>query len=222
MKQFDTVLFDLDGTLLDTLPDLAAALNAALSQFGYPARSLPEVQAFVGNGLGMLVRRALPQGEPEERQREVLAALKAYYAKHLTDFTRPYDGVLPLLAALRERGFSIGIVSNKADSALQAVSAHFFGGLVDGALGEQEALPRKPAPDMVNRMLAQLGKSASRCLYVGDSDVDVQTAKNANLTGLFVTWGFRSRAQLEAAGATALFDSADALAREIFRLAEGQ
>ena len=188
------ILFDLDGTLLDTLEDLKDAVNAALTQFGYPQRSLTEVRRFVGNGAARLMERAVPEGADPV---PVLAAFRAYYQAHCQEKTGPYSGVIAALDALKEK-YPIAIVSNKPDSAVKALCADYFTGIF--ALGEQEGTPRKPAPDMVHKAMEAIG--VTDCVYVGDSEVDVKTAKNAGVPCLTVLWGFRDRAELEEAGAT--------------------
>lgn len=190
------IIFDLDGTLLDSLQDLCNAVNHTLSQFGYPQRTLDEVRSFVGTGARNLIRFSLPEESSEETVDEVLAAYQEYYAAHSTDLTCPYAGILDALAQL-EKEFSVGVVSNKPDRAVKPLCKQFFGDIY--ALGETAAIPRKPAPDMIHYAMAQLG--ADRCVYVGDSEVDVLTAKNTGVPCLSVLWGFRDKACLERAGA---------------------
>lgn len=187
------VLFDLDGTLLDTLQDLADAVNYALRRHGMPQRPLAEVRQFVGNGAGLLIRRAT--GESESWQ-AVLATFRSYYDKNCRVKTCPYEGVWEVLDGLG-KNYPLAIVSNKPDSAVKALCADFFPGIY--ALGEVEGCPRKPAADMLFRAMEAIG--AERCLYVGDSEVDVQTAKNAGCECVSVLWGFRDAGVLKAAGA---------------------
>lgn len=208
------IIFDLDGTLLDTLADLHAATNAALRQFDYPPRTLDEVRAFVGNGAQVLIRQAVPAGE-EQRVPQVLAAFQSYYAAHCDEQTRPYDGVPQMLAALAER-YALAVVSNKPDIAVKALAKRYFPTLY--ARGESADCPRKPAPDMVYRAMEALG--ASRCVYVGDSEVDVLTAQNAHVPCLSVTWGFRDMATLQSAGATHFCHRAEDVAQSIEKLLE--
>lgn len=188
------ILFDLDGTLLDTLGDLQVAVNHALSQFGYPGREKWEIRSFLGNGMRNLVKRSLPDGVSEERVDEALAIYRAYYESHNQILTAPYEGIYAALEKLKD--YPIGVVSNKQDTAVKPMCHHFFGSLY--ALGEVPDLPRKPAPDMIHKAMADLGMDGA--IYVGDSEVDLQVAANANLPCLLVTWGFRDRADLEAAG----------------------
>lgn len=187
------VLFDLDGTLLDTLEDLADAVNAALEQFGYPRRSMDEVRRFVGNGARRLIALSVPQGAAPE---PVFEAFRAYYDAHCREKTGPYEGVLTALEQI-QKAFPVAIVSNKPDWAVKELCAAYFPGVY--ALGESADCPRKPAPDMVKKAMAAIG--VERCAYVGDSEVDVLTAKNAGVPCLSVLWGFRGRQELEQAGA---------------------
>lgn len=187
------VLFDLDGTLLDTLGDLHQAVNHVLAQFGYPQRTIGEVCRFVGNGAARLIHLAVPEGAEEA---PVLAAFQSYYAAHCDILTKPYAGIPEALAALGEQ-YPLAVVSNKPDRAVKELAKVYFPGLY--ARGESTDCPRKPAPDMVRKAMQALG--AERCVYVGDSDVDIRTAANAGVPCLSVTWGFRGEEELRAAGA---------------------
>lgn len=211
MMRYDTVLFDLDGTLLDTLADLLTAVNHALSELGFPPRTLPEMRRFVGNGAAEQLRRALGEHATEERVARALPLYKAYYCAHSQAQTRPYDGVCELLASLRAAGVRVAVVSNKPDEAARPLVEHYFSGLYELAMGETPARRRKPAPDMVDAALAALGADKARAVYIGDSEVDVETAKNAGLACICVSWGFRDASQLRAAGAETIVSSAAAL-----------
>lgn len=189
------VLFDLDGTLLDTLEDLADAVNETLRHYGCPERTLTEVRAMVGNGVRNLVLRALPE-EKKPQVDEILPFFREYYAAHSQDKTRPYAGIPEVLDALA-REYPLAVASNKPDSMVKALCREYFGDIY--ALGERPGFPRKPAPDMVRQVLSDLG--ADRCVYVGDSEVDVLTAANAGVPCLSVLWGFRDQDVLEATGA---------------------
>lgn len=191
MYQYDAVLFDMDGTLLNTLADLTAAVNHTLRAYGYPAREMDEVRAFVGNGVRKLIERALPGGADDPNMEAALAAFKAYYTEHCDVHTRPYDGVLDTLAALHEAGLKLAIVSNKNDEAVRALSRTFFGSLVNVAVGGRDGVPRKPAPQMPLLALEALGAVPERTLFVGDSDVDMETAQNTGMDCMLVSWGFR-------------------------------
>ena len=190
------VLFDLDGTLLDSLADLTDSTNYALAQYGCPPRTLDEVRSFVGNGAEVLIRLALPGTENDPPVEQVLATYKAYYADHARIKTKPYDGILKALEQIRKH-FLVGIVSNKPDAATKLLSRELFGNLP--AWGESSDCARKPAPDMLYKAMETMG--AERCIYVGDSEVDVLTAKNANVPCLSVLWGFRDKNCLLEAGA---------------------
>lgn len=200
------IIFDLDGTLLNTLGDLRNAANEALRVRGLPLRSAEEVRCFIGNGVRNLMRRCLPEGTAEEEIDAALADFKRYYSAHLRDSTVPYDGIPELLCELRGRGIKVGVLSNKLDSATQTLIRHYFPGQTDAVLGEQSGIPRKPDPTSCRMILRQLGVQPEEVLYVGDSGVDMQTARNAGLTAVGVTWGFRSRTVLLENGAHALVD----------------
>ena len=187
------ILWDLDGTLLDTLQDLADGTNHALRQFGYPERTVEEVRRFVGNGAQRLIEQAIPAGADVEEVRE---ALYAYYDAHCRAKTKPYGGILDALAEL-ERRFPMAVVSNKPDTAVKQLCAQYFSGLY--ARGESADCPRKPAPDMIYKAMDAVG--VETCIYVGDSEVDVATARNAGVPCLSVLWGFRDRQTLLNAGA---------------------
>lgn len=202
----DTVIFDMDGTLLDTLEDLTNSTNAGLAVKGYSARRLEEVRSFVGNGVEFLMRKALPEDASEKDMEICLAAFKDYYAQHWQDKTKPYDGILALLSALKERGVRTAVISNKYDKAVVALCEDYFPGCFDAARGEREGVPRKPAPDGIFSILEELGAQKESAIYVGDSEVDMDTAKNAGLVSVGVTWGFRSQELLEEKGADHIID----------------
>ena len=206
MKQYDTYIFDLDGTLLDTLDDLAAAVNYALRTYGMPEHSRDDVRRFVGNGVRMLMIRAIPDGEQNPRFEEAFSTFRQYYLEHSLDKTQPYDGVPEMLRALKQRGCRLAVVSNKFYAATKELCRHFFAGTIEVAVGEHEAegIRKKPAPDTVNEALSQLGVDRLNAVYVGDSDVDLQTARNAGLPCISVLWGFRDKDFLLANGATTL------------------
>ena len=186
------ILFDLDGTLLDTLDDLADSVNHTLAQFGYPARSREEVRRFVGNGARRLIQLAVPENGDVDA---VLEAFQSYYRVNCQIKTRSYDNIMTALEALN-REYPIAIVSNKPDAAVKTLCAQYFPGIY--ARGESTDCPRKPAPDMVFKAMEAIG--VERCIYVGDSEVDVLTAKNAGVPCLSVLWGFRDKAEMEAVG----------------------
>lgn len=208
------ILFDLDGTLLDTLQDLHDAVNHALDTLGHPRRSLEEVRQFVGNGARVLMSRAVPEGADGEAG---YAVFKPYYDAHCQIKTAPYPGIPEALEYLTAR-YPVAIVSNKPDSAVKTLCADYFPGVY--ALGERPDCPRKPAPDMVLRAMKDLG--VERCVYVGDSEVDVLTARNAGVPCLSVLWGFRTREQLEQAGADHFCLSTRSMARDLEELIHGE
>ena len=202
------VIFDLDGTLLNTLDDLTDATNAALRYFGCPERTKEEVRQFVGNGAERLIRLALPGNEDDPAVSEVLSWYKDFYAAHSQIKTRPYEGVPEVLRALGEK-YPMAIVSNKPDGAVKALCADLFPGIY--ALGEAPGCPRKPAPDMVRKAMEAIG--VDRCVYIGDSEVDILTAKNAGVPCVSVTWGFRDEPDLIENGATCLCSNPEELKR---------
>ena len=211
------ILFDLDGTLLDTLEDLTDSVNHTLRQFGCPERTLEEIRSFVGNGARKLIRRSLP-GNPKEADVDtVLEAYQAYYREHSRCKTRPYPGILEQLREIAGR-YPVAIVSNKPDGAVKSLCREFFGEIY--ALGQTDDCPHKPAPDMLFRAMADIG--VDRCVYVGDSEVDVATARNAGVPCLSVLWGFRDQACLEEAGATHFCTEPASLSRALKALAKGE
>jgi phosphoglycolate phosphatase len=196
MYRYDAVLFDLDGTLLNTLDDLTAAVNHTLRLFDYPTRTREDVRQSVGNGVRKLIERVLPLGAADPGMESALTAFKQYYTEHCDEHTHPYEGIPEAMGALSEAGIRLGIVSNKNDAAVQALARAYFGSLVSAAVGGSDATPRKPAPDMPLAALSTLGVTPERTLYVGDSEVDVQTALNAGMDCMLVTWGFRTPEEL--------------------------
>ena len=208
------ILWDLDGTLLDTLQDLADAVNHTMAQFGYPQRTLEEVRRFVGNGARRLIALAVPENADVD---EVLAAFHAYYDEHCQIETKAYDGIMEALAVLQEK-YPMAIVSNKPDSAVKSLCAQYFPGLF--ARGESADCPRKPAPDMVYKAMEAIG--VETCIYVGDSEVDVLTAKAAGVPCLSVLWGFRDREEIEAAGGQQFCDDTARLVEKLEEMINGK
>ena len=207
MRTYETYIFDLDGTLLDSLEDLKDAVNHALRLSGFPERTIDEVRGFVGNGVGKLVERSVPGGKDNCHFPQVMADFNSYYLLHSCDKTQPYPGVTDLLGRLRSEGKRVAVVSNKFDEAVKLLIARYFNGLVEVAIGEKPGISRKPAPDTVVEALRELGADGSRAVYIGDSDVDVLTARNAGLPCISVLWGFRSREFLEKHGAQTFVSS---------------
>ena len=212
---YQTFVFDLDGTLLDTLDDLAASCNFALQTHRMALRTRDEIRQFVGNGVEMLIRRAVPEGTPEEKVLEVLATFKEHYLVHGLDTTRPYEGIQEMLTELKARGCRLAVVSNKFYKATQELVAHFFGDTISVAIGEHEAegIRKKPAPDTVFEALHQLGVGKEGAVYVGDSDVDVETAKECGIPCVSVLWGFRTKEFLQQHGASRFVSSPMELTR---------
>ncbi len=242
---YDTIIFDLDGTLLNTLEDLKNSLNHALSVMGFPIRTLEEVRLAVGNGARMLIRRSVPEsvndtvshGAADAVIEETLSHVRAYYEKHCNDCTAPYDGIFPMLQELKNRGFRLAVVSNKPDAAVKTLCSLYFSNWISVAIGEREGVRRKPAPDSVYTALRELDASSAgsiscgdiptsdisstdplfirRALYVGDSDVDIATAAAADMDCISVTWGFRDEAFLRAHGASRIIHAPSELPARI-------
>ena len=202
MQEFNTYIFDLDGTLLDTLDDLTASTNYALSKYGMDLHSRDDVRQFVGNGVKKLIERATPNGTQNPLFNQVFAEFQQHYMNHSLDTTKPYPGVMEMLTTLRSRGKRLAVVSNKMCVATQKLCQHFFGNFIEVAIGESENIRKKPSPDTVVEALRQLGVGSDGAVYVGDSDVDVMTAMNSGLPCISVLWGFRDRAFLLAHGAS--------------------
>ena len=192
--RYQTYVFDLDGTLLDTLGDLAASTNYALRTYGMPEHSLDDVRRFVGNGVRVLMERAVPQGAENPQFEAAFQTFREHYMQHSLDTTKPYDGILETLEALKAEGCRLAVVSNKMMAATQELCRHFFHDTIEVAIGEHEAqgIRKKPAPDTVNEAFRQLGIGKERAVYVGDSDVDILTARNSGLPCISVLWGFQT------------------------------
>ena len=199
---YKTYIFDLDGTLLNTLGDLAASTNYALRQYGMPEHTIDDVRRFVGNGVGKLIERAIPEGLANPQYEDVLATFRKHYMLHSLDTTAPYPGIESLLHSLRSHGCNVAVVSNTFYNATVELCRHFFADTVEVAIGERENIRRKPAPDTVFEAMRQLGVSGEDTVYVGDSDVDVATARNSGIPCISVLWGFRDRDFLIEHGAT--------------------
>lgn len=211
------ILFDLDGTLLDTLADLTDSTNYALRVHGFPEKTLEQIRSYVGNGARNQIRLSLPEGAGEETIQAVLDTYKTYYAAHCQIKTRPYAGIPEALAVLRDR-YPMAIVSNKPDIAVRELCARHFPGIC--ARGEGPGCPRKPAPDMVWQAMAELG--IKKCVYIGDSEVDVLTARNAGVPCVSVLWGFREKAELEAAGAERFCETPQTLSAIVEEVIHGK
>ena len=199
--RYQLVIFDMDGTVLDTLEDLKNALNVVLQEAGFPLRTLEEVRHFVGNGIHKLIERGVPDGTEPAVTEKVFDAFNHYYALHCSDRTKPYAGIPELIAALREKGIRTALLSNKSDYAVQTLCDEYFSGLFDIAAGAKDGIRKKPYPDGVEDILKRLKTEKDQAVYVGDSEVDVATAENAGIDCIAVEWGFRTREELLAAKA---------------------
>ena len=204
---YSACIFDLDGTLLDTLEDLKNSVNYALKAKSYPQRTAEEVRSFVGNGIPMLIKRAIPEGTATADFEEALSIFKEHYAVHLNDSTKPYDGICEMLEYLKRNGIKTAVVTNKAHIAANELIKGFFGDLITLTVGQKEDVPTKPDPTSLFEAIESLGCAEKDVLYVGDSDVDVFTAHNGTLKCVGVTWGFRSKESLLSAGADFIADT---------------
>jgi len=209
--KYKAVLFDLDGTILETLEDLSNSVNFALAKNNYPTHSIDAIRLFVGNGIRKLMERSCPVGSSVEEVDRVHSDFTEHYKVHCNDKTRPYDGIIEMLDTLRAHGVKLAVLSNKADYAVKDLCKLHFDGLFDVAQGEITGIPRKPSPEGVNIILEKLGVSSAECAYIGDSDVDVETARNSGLDCIAVDWGFRDRDNLLNAGAKIIVSTAEEL-----------
>ncbi len=205
--KFKTAIFDLDGTLMDTLDDLQDSVNYMLAQFSYPLRSYQEIRAFVGNGIRRLIEQAVPSGLSEQEVDNCVDVFMAHYDKNMENKTAPYDGVLDVLKTLRENGIRTAVCSNKFDEGTKTLCKKWFGDMIEVAIGESKTVTKKPAPDSVFEAIKQLSVEKDTAVYIGDSDVDANTAKNSGLPFLGVSWGFRDRELLEELGAIKVIDN---------------
>ncbi|MBQ9245474.1 HAD family hydrolase [bacterium] len=187
------VIFDLDGTLLNTLDDLHICFNYAIEKSGYPKRTIKEIRSFVGNGIRKAIERALPSDVSTDEINKIVSDFKIYYIEHMLEHTKPYDGIIDMLHELKQKGCKIGVVSNKYDDAVKKLCKMYFGDLVEYAVGEGYGIARKPAPDGLNKCINELSIGCKNIIYIGDSEVDIQTAKNANIPCISVLWGFKDK-----------------------------
>lgn len=202
--RYNTYIFDLDGTLLNTINDLAASCNYALRSYGFPEHSVDDVRRFVGNGVRLLMCRAIPDGDNNPKFEDCYACFREHYLHHNLDTTAPYPGIMDMIKALNANGKHIAVVSNKFYEATRALVRHFFGEEISVAIGERPDIHKKPAPDTVNEALRQLGVGREGAVYIGDSDVDIDTARNSGMPCISVLWGFRDKDFLLQHGATTL------------------
>ena len=209
--RYKAVLFDMDGTVLDTLADLTNAVNHILSEFNMPAITHREAASYLGNGAAQLLRRAVPADTGEDKLAEMLRVYQPWYDSHCAILTAPYPGILPLMEALKAAGVKQAVISNKQDSAVKRLAARHFPGLLETAVGESDTVRRKPNPDAVLAALREMEVQPRDAVYIGDTEVDIQTAKNAGLACAVVGWGFRTESELLKAGAERIFYSAEEL-----------
>ena len=213
--KYKLAIFDMDGTILSTLDDLANGVDYALSENGLPARSKQETRAALGRGVRFLIEQSVPAGLSDAEISKVEDDFLKYYKVHSMDNTRPYDGIVELIKEVRASGVKTAVVSNKIDSAVKELCANFFEGAFDVAYGERIGIPRKPDPKPINAIIDEFGLSKNEVVYIGDSEVDLLTANNATIDHIIVTWGFRDRAFLEQNGAKNLVESMEELKKEI-------
>lgn len=211
MKNYDTVIFDLDGTLLNTLEDLADAVNFVMRANQYPERTIEEVRHFVGNGIRRLMEQAVPEHVIGEEFERVFEEFKKYYTEHCQNKTCAYEGIMPLLGCLYEKGYAMAIVSNKNHAAVCELNDIYFKEFIKVAIGQKDGIRKKPAPDTVIQALKELGKDKEKTIYVGDSEVDFATAKNSGMDCALVTWGFRKVEELAEFSPTAFIDKPEEL-----------
>lgn len=200
------IIFDLDGTLLDTLDDLTNSVNYGLRALNYPTHDRTSIRNFVGNGITKLLERSLPADAPEDALEKLSALFHPYYALHRSDTTHPYSGISEVTEQLKEKGYLLAVASNKRDDAVKALITHCFPNHFDIVYGESDGVPRKPAPDIIYKILEEAAVKPSECLYIGDSEPDIETVQNAGISGLFVSWGFRTRETLAAHGGEPIID----------------
>ena len=201
MSIINTIVFDMDGTVLNTIDDLTVSMNYVLDKFNMPGHTMEEYRMFFGNGIEFALRKSVPEDTPSDVIKEMISVFKEHYDIHCLDNTKPYDGILSLMNELKQQGYKMAIVSNKIDSAVKELNEKFFSGVVDVAIGEKPGIKRKPAPDTVLEALKELKSNINEAVYVGDSEVDFATAQNSGLPCISVLWGFRDRKYLEDIGA---------------------
>lgn len=206
VNKYNTVIFDLDGTLLNTLDDLTDSVNHAMKEFQFPSRTPREVRSFMGNGIVRLMELSVPNGKENPRFEEALGLFKMHYSEHCRDKTQPYPGIMKLLRSLLDNGYHLAIVSNKYNDAVQDLNQLYFQSIISVAIGEKENIRKKPAPDTVLQALLELKSTKENAAYVGDTEVDIETAKNVGIDCISVSWGFRDKAWLEKSGAGVIVD----------------
>ena len=208
MMKYSVAIFDMDGTILDTLEDLYLSLNYGLKELGMPPRTHQEVRRFLGNGARELIKCVAPDGTSPELLDKLYELFSTHYEEHCSDYTAPYAGIIELVKELKEKGIHTAVVSNKDDEAVQILCQQYFPGCFEFGVGKRDDIPLKPAPDVVLRLLENLGVAKSKAVYIGDTEVDVETAANAGIDCIAVTWGFRDPDFLEECGAKCLAGNA--------------
>lgn len=216
------VIFDMDGTILNTIDDITGAVNYILGKYNLPLRSVDEVKSFVGNGLHRTLELSVSDEMTAEFVDKIFDEFVSYYKEHSNIATKPYEGIVDILKKLKKKGYQLAVVSNKRQEAVSALCDAFYTGLFDENIGDQEGIARKPAPDMVKLVLKRLDAQAEDTVYVGDSDVDIMTAQNAGLNGIFVSWGFRTREFLEEHGAGQIVDTTQELMEQIEKVSKNK
>ncbi len=213
--KYKLAIFDLDGTILDTLEDLTDSTNHILSSNGYPTHSIDEVRSYVGNGIYMLIKRAAPNDTEEKEIQRLFEQFVSYYKDHCATKTKAYEGIKELLVALKEKGIKRAVVSNKGDFAVRILIDDYFADLFEISVGEKQGVRKKPYPDSVNEVLRELSVTKEEAVYIGDSEVDIQTAKNAGLACISVSYGFRSKEFLKENGASLIVEDVKGLYKEL-------
>ncbi len=199
--EIKTIIFDLDGTLLNTLGDLKEAINYALTQYSYPERTEKEIKSFIGNGIKAAIEKAVNQKISDEKLTKIINTFKDYYKEHSYEQTKPYDGIKEVLKLLKQKGYKLGVVSNKVDEAVKPLCKYYFEDLIDTAIGEGKGIERKPNPMGVMKVIEELNSKPEESIYIGDSETDTETAKNAKIPCISVLWGYRDKELLEKSGA---------------------
>lgn len=216
--KFDTIIFDLDGTLLDTLDDLTAGVNYCMKKYGCPLHSRESVRNMVGNGVYSLLERALPDGIKTPFYENCVIEFQEYYKKHMLDRTRPFSGINSMLSILKARNYKLAVVSNKFDAAVKQLCQDFFSRYITTAIGESPDIAKKPAPDTLLKAIEELGSAKDSCIYVGDSEVDIKTAANTGIPCISVNWGFKDTSFLQQHHASVIVSSPDELLNEIIAM----
>ena len=213
--KYKLAIFDLDGTILDTLEDLTDSTNHILSSNGYPIHIIDEIRSYVGNGIYMLIKRAVPKETEEKEIQRLFEQFVSYYKDHCAIKTKAYEGIKELLVALKEKGIKRAVISNKGDFAVKILIDDYFAGLFEISVGEKQGVRKKPYPDSVNEVLRELSVTKEEAVYIGDSEVDIQTAKNAGLACISVSYGFRSKEFLKENGASLIVEDVKGLYKEL-------